>query len=307
MSEKAPQAPLITPEQIPGGEFEPTERKVVLEGTGETIQFTPTPLLRISEEFTVPDVNENEGKGIDLSRNQLLAVVKAGNNTYGIFEDTEEESPEDRYYISHCSTEPDNNGKRSLTPRKVYNVSPNETFLIGRPDKDDTDDKELQHTDKTISRKQANLTIGDNGTIQIEQLGKTNPTEITYAEAGGDPETVDHQGEGEDTTGTTEKDPIKAQLEQNIRDLDSKLHKIRTSLQDSEEQVLVWRYAAGMINKQEAQVREDGQESIIYGQEAGQAYNQLSPDARTQARSYLATMQKLHEARSELGKLRRTK
>jgi len=70
---------------------------------------------------------------------------------------------------------------------------------------------------------------------------------------------------------------------------------------DREASLNLWRYASGMMNKRDAQRAGDGQASMDYHQQAGQAIRELEkvsgPDARKDAEDYLSLMQQLQSAR----------
>ncbi len=60
----------------------------------------------------------------------------------------------------------------------------------------------------------------------------------------------------------------------------------------------VWRYSAGLVNKREAQFRDDGEGSIMHEQNAGQARRALSPDGLEVVDKYYSTYVRLQNLRA---------
>lgn len=79
----------------------------------------------------------------------------------------------------------------------------------------------------------------------------------------------------------------------------SQLDAIKAHFGDEQDRNL-WSYAAGTMNKAEAQRRGDGHGSTLEGQNAGQAFRGLSPEARAVAPEYLRLMQQLEQVRAQL-------
>ncbi len=66
-----------------------------------------------------------------------------------------------------------------------------------------------------------------------------------------------------------------------------------------EDQLGLWKYAANLLSKIEAQQKHDGQASIDYGQLAGEGLRMLSPAAKEAAEEYRARFNRLHDMRNK--------
>lgn len=171
--------------------------------------------------------------------------------------------------------------------------------LLGR----EVDSLHVQDRNTAISRKHAEIRVSDDGLLNIVDHNSTNGTRVitgANAEEGLISHVPKSPGEAKDMLGMPEQQR-QAKVESQRKSAEQELlTRIEDLLKPFSENVRseLWRYAAGMMNKRDAQVRGDGAASIAYGQDAGRAFSKLTtPDAQDAANAYLHYMEQLDRVR----------
>lgn len=98
-----------------------------------------------------------------------------------------------------------------------------------------------------------------------------------------------------------------AELRERNRPVQEELQKVEVefgefrSKYNEEQKLSMWKYAAGVMNKEDAQRQGDGQGSIVFGQQAGEGWHELrTPELQSAADKYLYYMRRLNSLRNQL-------
>ncbi len=262
------------------------EQITLAAGSGDTAIFQPEPFD-----------SSRHYEGIDMERNPVVAEITAGDNFFAVMKNPTEENPANALYLVTTRFNPYANredGKHSFVVLRAHDLKPGQPFDFGRTALADAGDNPTNH----MSRKQAIITVGEDGNLSISQVSDNVDTDITHAKIS-ENQASEWEYDADDTIPREHLKPeIETALEKRENELLEGIRAIEARF-DEETALNLWRFAANKMNKQQAQARGDGNGSVLYGQESGQAYQSLPEAGKEVADKYLHLMQQLEKVRSQ--------
>lgn len=251
-------------------------------------------LIDPSQEPVEHTVNDTTGVS-----QQLKAIVSASSyEQFGVVKvglkgaDVQGESS--HWVITRFSQDPQQRGQI------VGILEPGVSMLVGREMLEEAGTKGVNDH---MSRKHFSVVLTPEGQVAINDEHSTNGTKVITT----DRHIHDHPRAGfgvwapptaevRDTLDSHVSDSTvqKSETEKQIDELDQRIKQIKESVSE-EDGMNLWRYATGSMQKSDAQHHGDGEGSIYWGQQSGQAYRALSEPAARRADEYLHLMQAKHK------------
>lgn len=171
--------------------------------------------------------------------------------------------------------------------------------LLGR----EVDNLHVQDRNTAISRRHAEIRVGDDGILNIVDHNSTNGTRVitgANAEEGLISRVPKSPDETQDILAVSEQQrqaEVESQGKSAEQEFATRIEDLLKPFSEGD-RMWIWRYAAGIMNKRDAQVRGDGAASIAHGQAAGRAFSKLTTrDAQDAANTYLHYMEQLERVR----------
>lgn len=278
--------PPVNREQLPAVAIERT----LAAGSGDYFGFEPA---RFDSENSIYE-------GIDMEKNPLVAEIDVVDNHFAIMENPEAETLADRFFLvttrMNMYAQRDD-GKRHYVVAKSFSITPGVSFALGRAPLKEAGDLTVSNF---MSRQQATIILDDSGRFTIVQDSNNVDTKVTFgkktdpAKAWEVDETSPSEVHEVAEVPQTEEDKLEAR----IKEIEQQIDELKAPF-DEDVQMDLWRYASGRILKRDAQVRGDGNASIAYEQQAGQAYRTLPAAAKDIAEKYRYAMDQLESLREK--------
>ncbi len=240
----------------------------------------------------VPFVPSAQYEGVNLESNPIVAEINVADNHFAIMKSSSDENDVESVFLvtTRLNTyKRGENGEPSYIVLRSHALKPGEVFDFGRTFLHDAGDNPTNQ----MSRKQASITVTNDGAISISQLSVNAATEVNYSKQSSRDDN-EWEYDPEDTLPREKLAYVvskEAELAQEDQLISEEMKAIKSRF-DDETALNLWRYASGTINKREAQARGDGQGSMNEGQVAGEAYRKLPSEAKEVADRYRYLMER---------------
>ena len=260
---------------------------------GDRLMLDPLQNIYEATEVGLPNENEHYKFGIvaevtfkgveERDDDKSFVVIRTDNKFNGMSE------------VFLAGVTKDESGKRTLitTDKGWVSLTPGRATTVGRYGAD-VDGERLvgSHFGESISRthlaielQKGGIVIGDNSSNGTEVFGNraTQSERSTQVVKSGLIDGVPKSAaEARAAIATSDADLLaerNQKIDTEIDTIDKQMKDLKEGLSERDAMAL-WKYASGLINKKEAQMRGDGQDSINQERIAGEGYREMSPKAQ---------------------------